>query len=447
MQRRSASAQSRSPLASRLGFPPGLGWGFVAVTIFMVGDGIELVWIANHFVTGLHYSVGAAGAIVTFYGVIVAIASFLSGALAGAIGSRRVMLFGLVSFIVFDALFIIIGLPSGNYPLLLLVYGLRGFGYPLFAYGFLTLAIQSAEPGKQAATSGWFWFVFSLGLSIFGSVLSSILLPTVGPTFTLWVGFVLAAVGGITGLILMRRRPGAPEPQRTTVRDALGRGLSIVWRVPKIGLGGLVKVINLTGSSALQVFLVTYLVHDVKMTESLAVLSFSLAGVFAIVGNLAWGFVGDKIGWRNTMLWFAAPLCAIAVLYLYYVPSWAGPNFFVLSCGMALLATGLSAFVPITPLMVAFAPEESGSALAIVNLGSGLAAFVGPGLVALLVGPLHYEGVIWLLAALYGVAFVILIFLRLPGNARTATTATAADAPAVPVVAEALPVTPEGHTR
>ena len=47
---------------------------------------------------------------------------------------------------------------SRNYWLVLGLYGLRGFGYPLFAYGFLVW-ISVAVPRHRLGTAvGWFWF-------------------------------------------------------------------------------------------------------------------------------------------------------------------------------------------------------------------------------------------------------------------------------------------------
>ena len=130
----------------RTGFPTDLTVGFFAVIVFVIGDGIEAVWITTYLSSAdVGFTVSQASSIVTSYGVIVAIAAFLSGALCDALGCRKVMLIGLVSFLVFDALFIAVGLPSRTMWLLLLFYGMRGFGYPMFAYGFLTCALSQGR--------------------------------------------------------------------------------------------------------------------------------------------------------------------------------------------------------------------------------------------------------------------------------------------------------------
>jgi len=82
--------------------------------------------------------------------------------------------------------------------------------------------------------------------------------------------------------------------------------------------------------------------------------------------------------------------------------------------------------VPTTPLITAHAQGETGNALAILNLGAGLGAFVGPAIVTLLLGDeTTASGYLWVavgLAGLYVIAFALtfaLTFaLKLPGNAK-----------------------------
>jgi MFS family permease len=58
--------------------------------------------------------------------------------------------------------------------------------------------------------------------------------------------------------------------------------------------------------------------------------------------------------------------------------------------------------------------------MAILNLGAGLAVFVGPAIVGLFVGSIGYEGVVWILAGLYFVSAILTKFIQLPDNAKTA---------------------------
>ena len=410
-------------LIQRTGFPTDLAGGFLAVVIFVIGDGIEAVWITNYLSSdAVGFAVDSASKIVTTYGVMVAIAAFLSGALCDAIGPRKVMLIGVVSFLIFDALFIAVALPSQSIALVYLTYGMRGFGYPMLAYGFLTWVMMVTPPARQSSASGWFWFAFSLGMQIIGSYLSAQMLPLFGHIVTLWFGWVLAAVGGAATLLFLRGHASASHSKGISVLTSLSGAVSILWRHPKVSLMGIVKVINLAGQYGMQVYYIVYLQKVYGMAESSAILTFTVFGVVAVVGDVVWGVLGDRFGWRNTLQWVATPVTAVSLAYLYVIPMVAGPSFWLISLGMAGVGIGLSAHVPTTPLIMAHAKGETGNALAILNFGAGLGTFVGPGLVALFIGNENtaggYLGPGMALAGIYVLSFVILFWLRLPGNAR-----------------------------
>ena len=93
-------------------------------------------------------------------------------------------------------------------------------------------------------------------------------------------------------------------------------------------------------------------------------------------------------------------------------------SFLLPGIGGLVKIINLSAHVPTTPLIVAFSEGETGNALAVLNFGAGLGAFVGPAIVAALVGPFGYGAVAYALAGLYVISFFLLFFLKLPGGAR-----------------------------
>jgi len=405
----------------RIGLPAPLAWGLVAVMVFLIGDGVEGTWITNFLHTDEGYSLAAAGLVLTLYGVVVAVSAFLSGVLTDAIGVRLVMFLGAASFVVFDLLFILVALPVGSYSLLVVIYALRGLGYPLFAYGYLTWIMRSAASDRQSTSSGWFWFAFSVGLQILGSYVASFFLPLIGGIGTLWIGLVLAAVGATVGLLLIRDDSGAVVREKKPIMKTVFGGFGIIWRRPKVGLSGLIKVINLTGPSALYVVYLPYLVGTIGMDETHAILVFTFFGIFAVLGNLFWGYMGDIIGWQRTVRWFACLLSAAGMLYLYLVPLAVGPNFWVIVGGTVITGIGVSGYVPLIPLTVAHAPaSETGAALSIVNFGSGLAAFVGPALATALITVFGTGGVMYTMAAIYLVGWALASFISLPNHAKTA---------------------------
>lgn len=74
---------------------------------------------------------------------------------------------------------------------------------------------------------------------------------------------------------------------------------------------------------------------------------------------------------------------------------------------------------------IGFPSQFATGFLAILNLGAGLGAFVGPGVVTLLLGDdTTAGGYLWValaLAGLYVISFGLCFALKLPGNARVLT--------------------------
>ena len=166
-------------LLVRLGLPQELVWGFVGLLLFMIGDGVESGYLSPYLISKGHPA-GNVAWLFTAYGVTAAIAGWLSGALSDVWGPRRVIAIGLCIWIVFEVLFITVGLANNTFPVLLLTYGLRGFGYPLFAFGFLVWIVVAAPARILGSAMGWFWFAFTGGLPTLGSALASWTVPRVG---------------------------------------------------------------------------------------------------------------------------------------------------------------------------------------------------------------------------------------------------------------------------
>jgi MFS family permease len=172
-----ASQVSRSPLQlasflERLSFPRPLAWGYLGLLLFMMGDGVESGYLA-HFLHGEGVSHEKIALMFTVYGALATIGARYSGSLSDVLGPRSVMWIGLLAWTIFQVIFLGFSLPTRNFPTMLVSYGLRGFGYPLFAYGFLVL-VTTATPAKRLGSAvGWFWFAFSAGLPTLGSLFAA----------------------------------------------------------------------------------------------------------------------------------------------------------------------------------------------------------------------------------------------------------------------------------
>ena len=75
-------------MLERIGITKNLGWGFLGVMLFMMGDGIEAGWLSPFLVeSGL--TIQQSAAIFTVYGISIALASWFSGVCVDVFGPKR----------------------------------------------------------------------------------------------------------------------------------------------------------------------------------------------------------------------------------------------------------------------------------------------------------------------------------------------------------------------
>ncbi|WP_026360677.1 MFS transporter [Amycolatopsis nigrescens] len=408
---------------TRWGLPAPLFLGYVGLLLFMIGDGVESGFIAPFMADHGAGDDIKASYVITVYGVAVMLASWLSGALSELWGPRRVMFVGLAIWLVFDVLFLAIAVTGENYPLMIVFYGLRGFGYPMFAFGFLVWITAVAPIARLGAAVGWFYFAFTGGLPTLGALVASFTNPIMGHYGTLWLSVGVLALGGLVCLLGVRERTGYERlaPRDVKPVQSLVSSVSIAWKNPRVGLGMLVRVINTAPEFGMLVFFPTIFISQIGFGESKWLLLVSVIYGTNIFFNLIFGVLSDKIGWRTTIFWFGAIGCAISILLLYFVPLAMGAEYYWLALIVgALYGATLAGFVPISALLPSLAPENKGGAMALLNLGAGAAAFVGPAIVSLFLGPAGAAGVVIIFAALYLVAAVLVRFLKLPESTEEA---------------------------
>lgn len=407
------------PLLDRVGLPPTLGWGYLGILIFMMGDGVEQGWLSPYLLErGM--SIQQSASLFTVYGITIAISSWFSGVLAEGFGPRRTMLMGVVLYILGTVGFVGYGMPDLNFGVMLITYAIRGFGYPLFAYSFLVWITYRSPQQKLGAAVGWFWFVFTGGLNVFGAYYSSWAIIELGYLNTLWSSIFWVLVGAFFALVLTKDK-FVPENKQAAGSKAreLVKGLTILKEEPKVLLGGIVRIINTTAQFAFPVFLPTYMAtHGFSTTEWLQI--WGTIFTSNIIFNLIFGFVGDRLGWRNTVMWFGGVGCAVSTLLFFYTPQFAGGNFWIVLIPGILWGALLAGYVPLSALVPSLVKKDKGAAMAILNLGAGLPVFVGPALVGIFIGLVGDEGVVWMLAGLYLISALLTKYITLPDNVRTA---------------------------
>lgn len=399
-------------LTDKVGIPPSLMTGYLGILIFMMGDGMETGWLSPYLLErGMTMQQNAT--LFTAYGITIAVASWFSGVLAESFTPKKTMLVGLLIYLAGTAGFIGLGLDKLDFPTMLITYALRGFGYPLFAYSFLVWISYAAAPGTLGRAVGWFWFVFTGGLNVLGAFYSSWAIRELGHIPALWSAVFWVLLGALFALVFNKAPFSINEEAKNNKWKELMKGLTIVRTEPKVAIGGIVRVINTTAQFAFPVFLPTYMeAHGFSTTQWLYIWGTIFTSNIAF--NLIFGFVGDRLGWRQTIAWFGGVGCGITTLLLFYIPQYSGGNYWLVMLAGIAWGACLAGYVPLSALVPSLVKKDKGAAMAILNLGAGLPVFVGPAIVGIFIGSAGAEGIIWILAGLYFISAILTRFITLP---------------------------------
>jgi len=422
--RRPATSGRRPPkegILDRLGLPRPLIWGFVGLAIFMIGDGVETNILAPFLSQDQGFSIPMVGTLVTIYGIAVALAAFFSAALSDLWGPRRVMLIGAGIWVFFGVAFLVVALTQHSTVLVFVTYGLRGFGYPFFAYGFLVWITATADAKRMASAIGWFYVAFTSGLPTLGALVATTTLDVFHLSMyqTLWVSLALVLLGAAVVMVGVKERIGrAPlvdNPEQ--VFEVLTFGLRLLVTKPRVLLVMLTRMINSIPTYGMAIFFPALFVDRFHWSIGRFLILTTVIYAVNIPFNLFFGWLGDRLGWSRTVVWCGAVVCAVSMLGLYVVPDYAISHGWPFAYGLTLLVgaifgIGLAGFVPLSAIAVSLAPRHPGAAMSSYNLGIGAAVFAGPLLVALLYGSLGPRGLVILFALLYLVAAAMAAVLR-----------------------------------
>ncbi|MBM6588880.1 MFS transporter [Brevibacterium sp. RIT 803] len=404
---------------STQGIEPKLAWGFVGVTFFMIGDGLELGFLPT-LLDSVGFSGSQVGLLLTMYGVTVAIASWLAGALSAGWGPRRVMLAGFVIWFVLQVLFIALGVMQANFGLALLFYTARGAAYPLFQFGFLAWVTMATPEKTLGRAVGWFWFFSSMGLGVISAYWAGFAIPFLGQTGTIWTSLFFVSVGCALIYFLVRDVPGGDQQSTAEkMRQAAG-AVTVAFTHPRVGVGGLVRMVNSVAVYSFGVFLPVYMTQDVGFKIEGWQFIWGTMQLSNIIGNVLCGYLGDKLGRVRVVRWLGCLGTAIGTLLIIYMSIWAGASYPLMIFAVVCYGFALAAFVPLSAIVPLLARENKAAAIAILNLGAGLAHVTGALIPTLFLDSVGVVGVIWIVASVYMVGF-FLTYLLEPRRQRQGT--------------------------
>lgn len=389
---------------------PKLMLGYFGVLIFMAGEGLELNWLPEYLQQYGHMTKAETGLIYTIYGLMVAISSWFSGVLAEIYGVRRVMLIGLILFYIGSFFFLIFGMPSHNLYWIIPTYAIRGLAYPLFAYGFLVWVAYEAPAEKLGSAVGIFWFMYSGGVAVIGTGYSDIMLNTfhIEHLRLLWTALIFVTLGAVIALALSGGNNNTKFNHASF--SYLLNGFTILAKKPKIAMGGIVRMINTSAAYGFPVFIPALLIaehYDKHVWLSVVFWLWTVNVIF----NLLWGIIGDKLGWRNVVMWFGCVGCGITTFLFYYAIT-THASILAITLIAGIYGCFLAAFVPLSAIMPMLAPNDKGAAMSILNFGAGMSYFFGYFIVTLFINYVDNAGVVYIYTALYFVAAMLMIFVN-----------------------------------
>ncbi|WP_106477700.1 MFS transporter [Phytohalomonas tamaricis] len=401
-----------------LGMPVVLFWGYIAIAFFMTGDGIEQAFLAKYIVD-IGFTPGQASMVFTVYGAAAALSSWLSGVLSEVYGPRRIMSIGVVMWLVLHAAFLHWGLGIGNYPMMLLFYGLRGFAYPLFFYAFFVWVVQKTPDNRLASATGWIWAMFTIGYGIMASYLPSWTIPAIGFMGTLWMSMIWVLAGGVMALWFVKDTPSEAEraiaksaPTSDKMRE-ISRGMTLIFENKYMFRALIIRIIcNLSLFGFPVIMPLFYTSDHVGFTTTEWLRIWGTFFVIQPLTNVMWGIIGDRIGWMRQMRWIGFVGCGTATLLFYYLPYYIPNNFPIAILVALLFALTVTSFVPMGAIFPMIEPNHKGAAISIQNLGGGLSNFFGPAIATVLLSIGNVAWVVIVYGALYFFAAVLTLFIH-----------------------------------
>ncbi|HGG9050728.1 TPA: RbtT/DalT/CsbX family MFS transporter [Enterobacter hormaechei subsp. xiangfangensis] len=397
-----------------LGLPLNLLWGYLAIAVFMTGDGFELAFL-SHYIKSLGFTPAEASFAFTLYGLAAALSAWISGVVAEIITPQKTMLIGFVLWCVFHVLFLVFGLGQANYALMLLFYGIRGLAYPLFLYAFIVVIIHNVRSDKSSSALGWYWAVYSVGIGVAGSYIPSFTIPHIGEMGTLWLALAFCLAGGIIAMVSLRSVKTPTHMHNLSTREKfaeLGRAATLLYTNRSILLSSMVRIINTLSLFGFAVIMPMMFVDELGFTTSEWLQVWAVFFFTTIFSNVFWGVVAEKMGWMRVVRWFGCIGMALSSLAFYYIPQHFGHNFAMALVPAIALGIFVAAFVPMAAVFPALEPRHKGAAISVYNLSAGLSNFLAPAIAVVLLPWFSTLGVVIAYTVLYLLAFVLCAFIR-----------------------------------
>ena len=395
-----------------IGLPRPLFAGYLAIALFMTGDGFELAFLSQYLIE-LGFDKAQSSLVFTVYGLAAALSAWCSGVTAELITVRRAMRIGAILWIVFHCCFLYFGLNGAHYGTIILFYALRGLAYPLFLYSVVVAIVQNINPRQVSPALGWFWTVYSIGIGVVGSFIPSFTIPLIGEYGTLWLALIFALSGALCAIFGLRHLRNS-EKSGLSAKEKFSELLFAIklFKNPQVANAAVIRIINTLSLFGFAVVMPMMFVDELGWTIDRWLLVWAVFFAVTIFSNVFWGIMNEIMGWINVVRYMGCLGMAASTLLFYYIPQ-AYPDSFAMACVPAvLLGWFVGAFVAITPILTTLEPEHQGAAISVYNLAAGASNFCAPALAVVILPWAGVRGVVFAYAGLYLLAFGLTFLLK-----------------------------------
>jgi MFS family permease len=311
----------------------------------------------------LHLDLGAIGWVTAIFAILGVFGGIPAGALARALGDRRMLVAGLGAVAIGSAA----GALSTSFAMLLASRILEGLGFLLIAVsGPAILQRVVAEAHRTIAFALWSCFM-PAGMAI--AMLAGPALA--GWRMIWWICAALAVVAIAAAFAVVDRAVAAATPARRLLADAAA---VMTGRGPLL-LAGCFALYSLM-FFALFSFLPVLLMERMQATHGMAGLLSAAATAVNIIGNLGAGWLLSRGAGRPALIIGAAAAMGLSAIGIFLPLLPATPAFL-----LCLLFSGIGGLIPAT--LISSAPIAAPAALTpvvigLIMQGSNLGQVVGP---------------------------------------------------------------------
>ncbi|MEZ2372674.1 MFS transporter [Arthrobacter sp. RCC_34] len=249
------------------------------------------------------------------------------------------------------------------------------------AYAAITAAIPDKVPTEQRATVGGLAAMGQTAGILLGAVIAAVV------SGNLWLGYGLAALALVLGVVLFAFRSGdVPLPREAVPPLNWGKFLrSFITPLASADFrwAWITRLLVNIGNHMITLYLLFFLTDAVHLQETQGIpaetgvlILTGLYAIFVIITSVIGGRISDRMGRRKPLVIISSAIIATSALILAFSPTWAGGLI-----GAAVLGIGFGAYLAVDfALITQVLPhaEERGKDLGVINIANSLPQVIAP---------------------------------------------------------------------